>query len=123
MKNILYLFLAVTIIACSSGGDNNPEDFNPNSELIGEWNAVYNGDENGTAELVVSSSGVISGFTDEGSVSGTVSNSGNLSATSGNVDTGYDTTFTGTLQTNGTGSGSWSSSLSGYTGSWTATKQ
>lgn len=124
MKNILYLSFALLIFACSSGGDDdNPENFNPNSELIGEWNVVYNGDDYGTAEIVVSSSGVISGFTDQGSVSGTVSNNGNLSATSGNVDTGYDTTFTGTLQTNGTGSGSWSSSLSGYTGSWTATKQ
>jgi len=71
----------------------------------------------------VSSSGVISGSTDLGSISGTVSNNGNLNVTSGTVDTGYDTTFTGTLQTNGSGFGSWSSSITGYTGSWTASKQ
>mgnify|MGYP006080007369 FL=1 len=123
MKNLM-LMSVLLIFACSSGGDESPEDFNSDSDLVGDWVAVYEGDDYGTAEMTVSSSGIITGYADGFSpISGTVSNNGNLTATSGSVDTGYNTTYSGNLQTNGTGSGTWSSSISGYSGTWTATKQ
>jgi|TARA_B110000902_G_scaffold43242_1_gene47510 hypothetical protein len=123
MKNLM-LMSVLLIFACSSGGDESPEDFNSDSDLVGDWVAVYEGDDYGTAEMTVSSSGIITGYADGFSpISGTVSNNGNLTATSGSVDTGYNTTYSGNLQANGTGSGTWSSSISGYSGTWTATKQ
>ena len=118
------LMSVLLIFACSSGGDQSSEDFNSDSDLVGDWVAVYEGDDYGTAEMTVSSSGIITGYADGFSpISGTVSNNGNLTATSGSVDTGYNTTYSGNLQTNETGSGTWSSSISGYSGTWTATKQ
>jgi hypothetical protein len=127
MKNLLYLFFAVTIFSCSSDSDESSEDFNSNSALIGDWVTIYEGDDYGYAEVTVSSSGVISGTLEniEGTfpVTGNVSNNGNLNATSGNVGNGYVTTFSGNLQTNGTGSGTWSSTYLNFTGSWTATQQ
>ena len=118
------LMSVLLIFACSSGGGESPEDFNSDSDLVGDWVAVYEGDDYGTAEMTVSSSGIITGYADGFSpISGTVSNNGNLTATSGSVDTGYNTTYSGNLQANGTGSGTWSSSISGYSGTWTATKQ
>ena len=123
MKNLM-LMSVLLIFACSSGGDESPEDFNSDSDLVGDWVAVYEGDDYGTAEMTVSSSGIITGYADGFSpISGTVSNNGNLTATSGSVDTGYNTTYSGNLQTNGTGSGTWSSSISGYSGTLIATKQ
>ena len=122
MKYLLYLFLAVTLFSCSS--DDNSEAFNSDSELVGDWVATYQGDDFGTAEMTVSSSGTVTGYVDSFSpISGTVSNNGNLTATFGSVDTGYETTYSGNLQTNGTGSGTWSSRISGYSGTWTAIKQ
>ena len=123
MKKLLLVFTLITF-ACSGGGDDSSEDFNSGSDLVGDWVAVYEGDDYGTAEMTVSSSGIITGYADGFSpISGTVSNNGNLTATSGSVDTGYNTTYSGNLQTNGTGSGTWSSSISGYSGTWIATKQ
>ena len=123
MKKLLLVFTLITF-ACSGGGDDSSEDFNSGSDLVGDWVAVYEGDDYGTAEMTVSSSGIITGYADGFSpISGTVSNNGNLSATVGTVDTGYATTYSGNLQTNGTGSGTWSSSISGYSGTWIATKQ
>jgi hypothetical protein len=123
MKNLM-LMSVLLIFACSSGGDDSLEDFNSDSDLVGDWVATYQGDDYGTAEMTVSSSGIVTGYADGFSpISGTVSNNGNLTATSGSVDIGYNTTYSGNLQTNGTGSGTWSSSVSGYSGTWIATKQ
>ena len=123
MKNLI-LMSVLLIFACSSGGDDSSEDFNSDSDLVGDWVATYQGDDFGTAEMTVSLSGTVTGYADGFSpISGTVSNNGNLTATSGSVDTGYNTTFSGTLQTDGTGSGTWASSISGYSGTWTAIKQ
>lgn len=116
MKKLL-LLSALLIFACSSDDSN---EFN--SDFVGTWIATYSGDGSGSAEVIVSSSGSVSGYADDTDpISGTMTNEGSINATSGNVSDGYSTEWTGTLQTDGTGSGTWSGS--GFSGTWTAIKQ
>ena len=122
MKKTLFLLSALLIFSCSSddSNDNNSNDIN--SDFVGTWTAIYSGDGSGSAEVIVSSSGSVSGYADETDpISGTLTNEGSINATSGNVSDGYSTEWTGTLQTDGTGSGTWSGS--GFFGTWTAIKQ
>ena len=55
MKNILYLFLAVTIFACSSDDSGNEYDNNNPSDLVGTWEGdTYDADDAPNGEPVSS---------------------------------------------------------------------
>ncbi len=83
MKKKLLLLTALLIFSCSSddSNDNNSNDIN--SDFVGTWTAIYSGDGSGSAEVIVSSSGLVSGYADEiDPISGTVTNEGSINATS-----------------------------------------
>jgi hypothetical protein len=101
--------------------------FNVESSFQGNWSASFTGGDSGSCTgLVFGKAGTISGQCSSAnlsgalfSVSGTVSASGQAQFVGGGASTGA--TFTGSLSTGGTGSGTWVNSP--ISGTWTAAKQ
>jgi hypothetical protein len=124
MKKLIYLFLAIGISFASCTKDE--DDENSNCQFTGNWSGTYTGDESGTLYGTISASCVVSGDViptgsgDSYPASGSVTNSGNFSATVGSVSTGA--VFEGQLSGN-TGSGTWTNSAEGWTGTWQVSKQ
>ena len=83
----------------------------------------YFGDDSGAAQIFVVSNGEFTGLIDGlYELRGNVSENGSLSGSYSESD--YSLEWDGILETDGTGSGSWSSNLSGtgYSGDWEAVK-
>jgi len=124
MKNLFYLFLAVTIFSCSGGGDDDNNN-TTNSEFQGEWSGTFSGDDNGTWTGGINSNGDVSGnaystiFNDNYSLEGSVSSSGQFQATFGTSSVGGE--FIGQLNGN-SGSGTWVNTGAMMNGSWSGSK-
>jgi len=119
MRKGIYLLLALVIVACSSDDGDNNNTLSP--EYVGTWEALYSGDDFGDALVIISNTGDVTGVVDElYQVTGTLTNNGVLNAASGSVNDGVNTIWSGVLNTDGTGSGTWSNS--GFSGEWVAVK-
>ena len=119
MKKLIYLFLALLIVACSSDDGDNNNTLSP--EYVGTGEALYSGDDFGDALVIISNTGDVTGVVDElYQVTGTLTNNGVLNAASGSINDGVNTIWSGVLNTDGTGSGTWSNS--GFSGEWVAVK-
>jgi hypothetical protein len=123
MKKLYYLFaiISITISSCGSDDDSMPVDLDP--ALVGEWSGYYFGDDSGAAQIFVVSDGEFTGLIDGlYELRGNVSENGSLSGSFSESD--YSLEWDGILETDGTGSGSWSSNLSGtgYSGDWEVVK-
>ena len=119
MRKIIYLFLSLIIFACSDDDVDNNNTLSP--EYVGTWEALYSGDDFGDALVIISNTGDVTGVVDElYQVTGTLTNNGVLNAASGSVNDGVNTIWSGVLNTDGTGSGTWSNS--GFSGEWVAVK-
>ena len=125
MKKLIYLLLAIGIsfTSCTkSGGDGGTND----CQFTGNWSGTYTGDESGTlygtisASCSVSGSVIRTGSAESYPASGSVTSSGNFSATVGSVSTGA--VFEGQLSGN-TGSGTWTNLAENWTGTWQVSKQ
>ena len=128
MKKLIYLFLTVLIVACSSddGSDNNNSDpIELNPAFVGNWSGLYTSNELGEQaefEFVINSNGEVSGFTGifDDTIIGSVSEDGTLTAVV--EGSGVEAEWVGTVNTDATASGTWSSD-DGQTGSWGGTKE
>jgi hypothetical protein len=119
MKKLLLILLCLPLLFNSCKKE---EEDNPNSPFIGYWSGTYSGDDaSGFWNGTISSNGEINGEASsvdlpEGvDLSGTVTNSGDFTAIIGTGSLGIN--FIGQLSGN-SGSGTWSSSTSGWTGTW-----
>ena len=125
MKNLLYIFLATSLI-CSSCSENDKNITPPiTNQYTGIWTGTYTGDDSGIWTATISSNGNVNGNStnangDLQSLNGSVTNSGIFSATVGTGTLG--SSFTGTLNRNN-GVGLWENSSFNLTGTWTGVKQ
>lgn len=122
-KIILLLAIVLSVYGCSSDSDSEPISY------AGNWTGTYTGTgDNGTFDIIVSSTGVILGtatsvpFAESYDLSGTVSSTGGVVATFGTSSIGG--TFTGQLN-NTTASGTWLNNIPDpdISGTWTGEKQ
>ena len=123
MKIFSYLFIVISIIlfSCGSDDDSLPVELDPT--LVGEWSGNYFGDDSGSAQIFVVSDGEFTASIDGlFELRGNISENGSLSGSYSEPD--YSLQWDGILETDGTGSGSWSSNFSGtgYSGGWEAVK-
>ena len=121
MKKLLYTLLAVSLIfsACKK------EEDNASSQFSGSWTGTYSGDDSGVWAATISSTGNINGSAtnslgDNQTLSGSVTTNGSFSATVGTGTLGSN--FVGQFSGN-SGSGTWSNSSVGFTGTWEGDKQ
>ena len=119
MKKLLYTLLAVSIIfsACKKEEEDNI--------FTGNWTGTYSGDDSGVWAATISSTGDINGSStnsigDNQNLSGSVTSNGSFSATAGSGTLGSN--FVGQLSGN-SGSGTWTNSSVGFTGTWEGDKQ
>ena len=119
MKKLLLILLCLPILFTTCKKE---EKDNPNSPFIGYWSGTYSGDDvSGFWNGTISSNGEINGEASsvdlpEGvDLNGTVTNSGDFTAIIGTGSLGIN--FIGQLSGN-SGSGTWSSSTNGWTGTW-----
>jgi hypothetical protein len=117
----IFLFALSLLVSCSDNGSNPAE----NSKFAGNWVVSVAGDEHGDYSFSIDSNGGInlSDVANQLKVTGSVNSNGNL-----NVSIYVAETLRGTGVGNLTetsGSGTWQSSVNGYTydGTWTAVKQ
>ena len=129
MKKLLYILLAVSLIfsACKKDNNNNNNtNTSTNSQFSGDWEGTFSGDDYGYWTAIISSTGNINGSTvsnqtgDLQTLNGSVTNSGSFSATVGTGTLGSN--FVGQFSGN-SGSGTWSNSSVGFTGTWEGDKQ
>ncbi|WP_027385342.1 hypothetical protein [Chryseobacterium gregarium] len=122
MKKIFLLLLtAFLFIGCG-------KDEDTIYDFIGTWAGTYKGTEKGDWNIVVAADGKVTGTmhstqtTKNYSISGHLSESGELTAALGMPENGE---FNGTLRRNKKGSGSWSNLAITPTksGTWTGTKK
>ena len=97
-------------------------------EYAGNWSGTFSGGDQGNCQVVISDLGAISGTcasTNNGggtfNLGGTVSSSGDSTATSGSASTGA--TFTGTYTRGGQVTGQWTNSQFNLNGTWTLSKR
>jgi len=124
MKKLLIILITIPLIfnSCKKEDDDSTSD----CQLAGNWSGTYTGDESGTIYAVISASCAINadvipaGLGVSYPASGSVTNSGNFSATVGSLSTGA--VFEGQLSGN-SGSGTWVNSSENWTGTWQIAKQ
>lgn len=122
LKSVFLIIFTVLITSCSND-DDSKSDF----EFQGVWSGTYTGDDEGVWAVTVNSSGVATGtatsnFTsDTYTVSGNVDSEGGFLATIGSASTG--TTFSGTMATDETASGTWENTYTNKSGIWLGAKQ
>ena len=124
MKKLIYLLLAIGISFASCTKDED-DSGNNDCQFTGNWSGTYDGDETGTIYAVISNCNVSAdviptGSPDSFQANGSVTNSGNFSATVGSVSSGA--VFEGQLSGN-SGSGTWTNLSENWTGSWEISKQ
>ncbi|OAQ42114.1 hypothetical protein A5893_03085 [Pedobacter psychrophilus] len=126
MKKILSITLlaclVLTLFSCSK-----KDDTTSTSVYQGNWIGTYSGNnDRGVFSIVVSSTGSISGnttstpYSQSFDVKGSVSNSGQFTATAGSSSSG--STFTGQMSST-TATGTWSNTSLGFSGTWTGSKK
>ena len=121
MKKLLLLTF-VFILFTSCGGD---DDNTTNSVFQGEWSGTFSGDDNGTWTASINSNGAVDGaaysttFSDNYSLEGSVSSSGQFQATFGTSSVGG--VFTGLLNGN-SAIGTWVNTGAMMNGSWSGSK-
>jgi hypothetical protein len=120
MKKLLLLTFVFTLFACSSGDDDNT-----NSEFEGQWSGVFFGDDNGRWTAYIGSNGAVSGsaysvtFSENYSLIGSVSSSGEFQATLGASSNG--SVFNGQLD-GPIANGEWENSDAMMSGNWSGSK-
>jgi hypothetical protein len=118
MKKILLIVLLIPLLftTCKKEEDNT---------FSGSWTGTYSGDDYGIWAATISSTGNINGSAtnslgDNQTLSGSVTTNGSFSATVGTGTLGSN--FVGQFSGN-SGSGTWSNSSVGFTGTWEGDKQ
>ena len=98
------------------------------SPFEGTWSGTFSGNDSGTWLVLIDSDGKVSGTAHSNSsndyaVEGIVTSNGELSATLGTTSSGGQ--FSGVLDDNGMGSGTWSTPIwfITYDGTWIGSKQ
>ena len=120
MKNLLYIFLATSLIFSSCSEDDETNQFS------GNWTGTYSGDDSGIWIATIAANGSVNGNStnsngDDQTLNGSVTNNGSFSATVGTGSLGSN--FSGQLSGN-SGNGIWSSNLDlSFDGTWQGTKQ
>ena len=119
MKKLFYILLAVSLIFSSCKKEEEDNIFS------GNWTGTYSGNDSGVWAATISSTGDINGSStnssgDNQNLSGSVTSNGSFSATAGTGTLGSN--FVGQLSGN-SGSGTWSISSVGFTGTWEGYKQ
>jgi hypothetical protein len=96
-------------------------------EYAGNWSGSFSGGDNGNCQVAISPVGVVSGTCTSAALGGgqfnlggTVSSSGDSTASSGSASTGA--TFTGVYSRGGLVTGQWRNSQYNLSGSWTLKK-
>lgn len=126
MKYLVVILTAVFMLSCSSDDDNSTNSTAIPTEIVGNWSGTFSGDDNGSWNINVSTTGIVSGsgysttFLESYVFDGTVNSSGSITATVGTADTGA--TFVGVLNTNGTCSGTWDNQDLVMNGTWQGSK-
>jgi len=124
MKKILLIVLLIPLLftTCKKEEDNTSST---SSQFSGSWTGTYSGDDSGVWAATISSTGDVNGNStnangDNQTLSGSVTNSGSFSATVGTGTLGSN--FVGQFSGN-SGSGTWSNSSVGFTGTWEGDKK
>ncbi|MBC2845087.1 hypothetical protein [Winogradskyella flava] len=113
----------MTCINISCSKDEDGEEIS--AHLVGNWSGTYDGDDEGVWSVTVSRSGNVTGTatslfsSDSADITGTVSDSGTLSATIGNSE---NREFIGQLEEDNEAMGTWVDTVRDYDGTWVGSK-